>query len=154
MRYILWIILAVAAYGTMRHRQDEQAAKQYPTLNGSHQAPDDGRDWALVKAIEWVESRGNPEAVGDKGQAVGCLQIHPALVEEVNRILGRKEYTVQDRSNPAKSYEMFWVYADKYSYGESRQVIARRWNGGPDGDSERATTGFWDRVRSRLHTQK
>ena len=64
-------------------------------------------DWdRLVNAIIYVESRGNDSAIGDRGKAVGCLQIHPICVREVNRIL-RKNNIIRDeiircKPNPAK----------------------------------------------------
>ena len=107
-------------------------------------------DPALVAAVEQVESGGNPRAVGDSGKAVGILQIQPIMVRDVNRILGSQRYSLADRLDPVKSREMFWVYADHYSPGASREVIARRWNLGPKGDRSPATVGYWRKVSAAL----
>ena len=42
----------------------------------------------LVEALIWVESRGNDSAFHKGENAVGCLQIRPIMVKEVNRVLG------------------------------------------------------------------
>ena len=41
----------------------------------------------LLDAIEWVESKGYPNAIGDGGKAAGDFQIHKIYVDDVNRIL-------------------------------------------------------------------
>jgi hypothetical protein len=42
----------------------------------------------LLFALMVVESNGDCSAVGDDGKALGCLQIHACVVEDVNRIYG------------------------------------------------------------------
>lgn len=111
---------------------------------------EDDRDWALVEAIEQVESGGDPDAVGDGGRAVGVLQIHPIMVRDVNRILGREAYTLEDRRNRTRSYEMFWIYTQHYSADADRETIARRWNGGPTGERKTSTEPYWQRVQDVL----
>jgi len=102
----------------------------------------------LLSAIIQVESGGDPNAIGDGGRAVGILQIHPIMVKDVNRILGHERYTLEDRYSPEKSIEMFWIYTNHYSPHESDEVVARRWNGGPKGDTKPSTVRYWERVRS------
>ena len=49
----------------------------------------DSRD-ELIAAIIHIESTGNPNAVGDTNldmPSIGCMQIRPIMVREVNRIL-------------------------------------------------------------------
>lgn len=103
----------------------------------------------LLRAIEQVESGGNA-CIGDNGQAVGILQIHPVMVEDCNRILGEEKFTLDDRFDAVKSREMFRVYAEHYSKGTSDEVIARRWNGGPKGDTNPNTVPYWEKVREEL----
>jgi len=38
----------------------------------------DARFLRVAKAIMWVESKGDPQAVGDGGKALGPYQIHKA----------------------------------------------------------------------------
>ena len=115
---------------------------------------EDSPKWAdLIEAIIYVESRGNDSAIGDRGKAVGCLQIHPILVREVNRILRRNDiplvYTLEDRYSREKSIEMFNIIAEQYECCDAEKV-ARRWNGGPRGDKKRATIKYWNKVQSVL----
>lgn len=67
----------------------------------------------FVEAIIWKESRGNENSVGDNGNAVGVLQIHPIMVREANRILQmrgeEKKYAYEDRYSKEKSIEIFNV---------------------------------------------
>ena len=107
-------------------------------------------DPVLRRAIELVESGGRAKAVGDGGKAVGILQIHPVVVDDVNRILGETKYGLQDRTSVVKSREMFWVYTQHYSKDASREVIARRWNGGPKGDKKEATAAYWRKVEAEI----
>ena len=107
----------------------------------------------LFDAIVQVESGGDVEAVGDGGQAVGCAQIHPVLVEDVNRILRKETFTLEDRKSYHKSRLMFMVYSSHYAdYYDDWTVegIARRWNGGPTGHTKEATEAYADKVQAHL----
>jgi len=112
-------------------------------------SPEEGHDLALLQAIIEVESNGNPHAKGRAGE-LGILQIRPILVKDVNRIEGIERYSLEDRTDPLASIQMFWIYSDHYSSGESREVIARRWNGGPRGDQKASTARYWALVKARL----
>lgn len=105
---------------------------------------------ALLPAIEQVESSGDPSAVGDNGQAVGILQIHPIMVEDCNRIVGHDAWTLKCRKDPDKSRTMFRVYSNKYSKSASLEAVARRWNGGPNGDKKKATKAYWAKVQKEM----
>jgi len=114
----------------------------------------------LVGAIIYVESRGNDSAVGDNGKAVGCLQIHPIVVREVNRLLAKYDipttYTLEDRYSREKSIEMFNIVSEEYyccedyTFEEYAEIVARRWNGGPRGDKKRSTIKYWNNVQKRM----
>jgi len=104
----------------------------------------------LLPAIEQVESGGKSDAVGDGGKAVGILQIHPIMVKDVNRILGEERFTLADRLDPAKSREMFRIYSEHYSKGQSDEVLARRWNSGPKGEKKSATLAYWSKVKAAM----
>jgi soluble lytic murein transglycosylase-like protein len=101
-------------------------------------------------AIEQVESGGDANAVGDNGLAVGILQIHPTMVEDVNRILGDTVFTLADRLDVERSREMFAVYSNHYTPCGDAEKVARRWNGGPRGDKKRATVKYWRKVSKAL----
>ena len=79
-----------------------------------------------------VESCGNPNPPdGDGGLAVGVLQMHPCMVEDVNRILGVAFYTLGDRRDPDKSIEMgrIWLtWCAAHRHITLPHKLAARWN--------------------------
>jgi hypothetical protein len=105
----------------------------------------------LINAIAQVESSGNPNAVGDNGLAVGILQIHPITVKDANRILGREKFKLEDRKSVEKSIEIFYTITNHYTPDWNPEKVARRWNGGPKGDTKQATLGYWNKVRSLIN---
>lgn len=70
----------------------------------------------LVKALIQVESSGRDNAHNISEDAVGCLQIRPIMVREVNRILhkqgGTFRFKLKDRWDRDKSLEMFHVWRE------------------------------------------
>lgn len=68
----------------------------------------------LIQALIEVESCGNIIAIGDKN-SVGCLQITPIYVKDVNRILGDEIYTLDDRFDKQKSIDMFNILQNNYN---------------------------------------
>ena len=56
----------------------------------------------LILAIITVESGGDNYAVGDNGNAYGCLQIWPAYVQDANEYAGTS-FTHEDAFNQKKS---------------------------------------------------
>jgi hypothetical protein len=91
----------------------------------------------LIFALAIVESSLNPLAVGDNGNAVGYLQITPAVVEDVNTFYGTT-YHMDDRYDTRKSVEIckyylkHWggVFEKKTGHKPSAEVYAKMWNGG------------------------
>jgi len=71
---------------------------------------------AIVAMLMTIESGNDPKAIGDNGDAVGVLQIHKIMVDEVNRIVALKtgnrdqRYTHADRRDPDKSSEMCVIF--------------------------------------------
>jgi hypothetical protein len=72
----------------------------------------------LLDAIEWVESKGKADAVGDNGNAVGSFQIWKIYVDDVNRILRlqgeEKTYFYRARQVRSSSREMVTIYLKHY----------------------------------------
>lgn len=68
----------------------------------------------FIEALIYVESGGDPYAVGKTNDA-GVLQITPIYVEEVNRILGKNTFTLEDRFDTRRSLEMFDIYQQYYN---------------------------------------
>ena len=107
----------------------------------------------LLEAMIVVESNGNDSCIGDRNlgrPSVGCLQIRPIMVREVNRILRKqkikKKYTLNDRYSRNKSIEMFYIWRDYHHSEDSDEVIARCWNGGPKGWKKKSTRYYWIKV--------
>lgn len=105
----------------------------------------------LTEAIIQVESVGNDSAYNKSEDAVGCLQIRPIMVREVNRLLKKKKdpkrYTLLNRWDRQKSIEMFLVFTKNISKPEAK---ARCWNGGPKGMTKSATIKYWNKVKTIL----
>lgn len=104
----------------------------------------------LLDAIEQVESGGQSDKIGDNGNAVGSYQIWPIMVKDVNLILGKDKYTLQDRLSRVKSREMCVIYLNHYCKGKSNEYMARCWNGGPMGYKKEATKTYWNRIRKEM----
>ena len=106
-----------------------------------------------LNAIEYVESKGNINAIGDNGQAVGCMQIHPIMVKDVNRILGWNEYTLNDRYDRWKSRQMCRIYLYHYCKNMNFEDMAACWVAGPDGylqKSKPAVKKYLEKINNYL----
>ena len=110
----------------------------------------------LLAAIISVESGGNNNAAGSLGE-LGCLQIRPVVVRDLNRIAKRQRFTLEDRRLHCKSVEMFRAYMDQYATAErigrepTLEDMARIWNGGPRGYSKLQTLAYWSKVRAAIY---
>ena len=108
----------------------------------------------LIPALEIVESNRNPAAVGDNGKAKGILQIWNVVIQDVNRIY-KTYFTHDDAFDKEKAKEI----ASKYLqfYGEqyekktgktaTTEVLARTFNGGPNGYKNPNTLTYWEKVK-------
>jgi len=104
----------------------------------------------LFLAVSVVESGVNPDAIGDQGRAIGIVQIHKILVDDVNRI-GHYNLLPEDRNKVGYSWLMFRVYMEHYGRGLDRQEdLARLWNGGPKGLNKPATIKYGKTVAEIL----
>lgn len=124
----------------------------------------------LLDAMEYVESKGKADAVGDGGAAVGSFQIHKIYVDDVNRIIAKRglrtpDFTYDDRLDPFKSRIMVTIYTEEYTDIRAGQIFqntfkierfekaARNHNGGPWGWRKESTIAYWELVRARLESQ-
>ena len=109
----------------------------------------------LLNAIITIESSNNDSAYHAGEDAVGCLQIRPCMVYDVNRILKKQnktiQYTLTDRWNRDRSIEMFYVYCNYYNL-TTLEAMARSWNGGPRGANKTTTVGYWRKVKNQLES--
>ena len=112
----------------------------------------------LLPALAIVESSGNPKAVNAKENACGLYQIRPIYLADVNRILGKEAYTLDDRFDPQKSAEIVKIYLTHYGKVYQKQtgktptleVLARIHNGGPSGWKKESTKDYWKKLRNKL----
>ena len=104
----------------------------------------------LLDAIEWVESKGVTDAVGDDGRAVGSFQIWKIMVDDVNRILKRQVFHYDDRFDRYQSRLMCRVYLRHYCDGMTDEDKARCWNGGPRGHKKNSTVNYGKKVIKRM----
>ncbi len=103
----------------------------------------------LIDAIIYVESRGDVKAHNISEDAVGCLQIRPIMLREVNRLLGYNKYKLADRWNKSKSIEMFNVIKQN-TINPTNEKLARNWNGGWNGYKKQSTLKYWHKVKEQL----
>ena len=110
----------------------------------------------LILAIIAVESGGDPNAIGDGGDAFGILQIHSAYVQDAAEY-AKADWTHEDAFDPETSKEIFAAYMKRYARDSRRpegmsreEFIARIHNGGPNGFKKAATLRYWEKVRRHL----
>ncbi|MGM9687240.1 MAG: hypothetical protein ACI3YI_13615 [Bacteroidaceae bacterium] len=82
----------------------------------------------LIWSIAQHESKQNPNA--RNGQYVGYLQISPTLVNECNKIAGRKKFSNADRLSREKSIEMFNTIQGRYNPQHDMNLAVRIWAAG------------------------
>ena len=105
---------------------------------------------SLISALMIVESGNNDQAIGDQGRAIGCLQIHKAVVLDVNKFTG-SHYRHQDMTNRVAARAVCEAYLKYWGKGCTTEQLARKWNGGgPSGDKKKATEAYWLRVKKHL----
>ena len=100
--------------------------------------------YPLIKAIVYVESRGNDSAFNKSEGAKGRYQIRECRILEFNRLTG-KDYQHDEMFNRYKSTEVFLYYLK----GRDYETIARAWNGGESG-RKAATDNYWKLVNNQL----
>ena len=106
----------------------------------------------LVEALVRTESGGNAAAVGDRGKALGILQIHEVMVKDFNRITGNN-YRHEDMFNEHKAREVAKGVLNFYSKHIEKTMNRKAtekelgfiWNGGG---------GSWHRVSSPMSDTK
>ncbi len=146
------------ALDNFNNSYQEELELQLDSLNSRYQLFDSkpARNMIdIINAIMEVESSGDSNAYNASEDAVGILQIRRCMVDDVNRILERKNsfirYSYKDRWDIQKSHEMFTIFCDYYGLTTAEEM-ARCWNGGPRGINNPYTIGYWNRVEEILAT--
>jgi len=105
----------------------------------------------LIAALIMVESHGNDFAVGDKEQAIGCLQIHKCVIDDVNRIYGSAYQWPESAYSREMAKEICRMYLKHYAPKHAtNEQLARIWNGGPRGHEKQSTLKYWDKIKKEL----
>ena len=106
----------------------------------------------LAKAIHQVESGGRTgnNIIGDKGKAIGPLQIHFENWKDATDFDKSIRGKYSDCHDLDYSYRIFNAYLNKYASGKSAEDRARVWNGGPKGAEKTATKNYWKKVKENL----
>jgi hypothetical protein len=106
----------------------------------------------IIAILIQIESGGVDHAIGDNGDALGCLQIHAIYVEDVNRIY-KTNYKHRDALDRKKAIEMTQLYLMHYTTKERLgrqphiQDFVRNHNGGPNGYKKKATIKYWEKFQ-------
>lgn len=116
----------------------------------SNAAPEDPID-RLLDAIATVESRNDPDLVGDSGRAAGIYQIHRSYWADATRILG-VNWDYRDARDPRKARQVVRAYLSHYGSGKTLLEMARIHNGGPMG-CRKASTLAYARKIARVLTE-
>lgn len=111
---------------------------------------------ALLDALIQVESNGKDDAVGDKGNALGCLQIWKIYwIDATERSGIGGTYRDCFKRDYAKRIVAAYMtrYAKEAWYspgGFDAERCARIHNGGPKGYRKTATIKYWKKVQKVL----
>ena len=104
---------------------------------------------ALLDVLACVESNNNPDAVGDRGRALGAYQIHQAYWEDGTRLLG-VSWPYRAALDPDKARCVVRAYVLHYGADRGLVDMARIHNGGPSGYRRRSTLSYAQRVNQLL----
>jgi len=116
----------------------------------------------LIPILIQIESGGDNLAIGDNGDAVGCLQMHKIMVDDINRIQSLKfkdcsedYYRYKDRLDRVTSKMMCEDYMNHYGPKRISKdntelvnliILGRMWNGGPQGHKKKATLLYTKKI--------
>jgi hypothetical protein len=132
----------------------------------------------ILDAIEWVESRGDVNAIGDGGASLGAYQIGklywmdakgwadgvsrqsawilggdmPAFITRVSNSSYEDVKVKAIARDVVRCYMMRWAKAAWRN--ADAETIARIHNGGPRGLKKQATVAYWKKVEARLKSRK
>ena len=136
MRYLIILFILLST-----HKVNDRNIINYPVEKHPNEKE------RILKAFIQVESSGNIFAYNKKERAAGILQIRPIMVREVNRLYDT-DYKLVDRYDSIKSVQMFILYQSHYSRKLTIELMARKWNAGPDGMSQlKATENYYTKIK-------
>lgn len=155
MRYIFILLLCYSFLPISNNKPIHKSEESYFHLITPVSAMKHIVEWnSLIYAIIDVESDFNDSAVNYSENAVGCLQIRPIMVNDINRILelegSEVRFTLSDRYNRLKSIQMFNIWCEWYDLLYDYEKAAKCWNGGPNGYTYQETEKYWNNVNIKL----
>lgn len=119
-----------------------------------------------LDAIEWVESKGDPNAIGDLRngvyRAIGSFQLWKIYVDEVNRICGilhlTEQFTYEDRCDKTRSRKMSLIHNEYWA--DIAMLVTEmdyaeafvRSHQGACGYRTDCTKPFWKKVKARMES--
>jgi len=106
---------------------------------------------AVWNAHCYVETRSNPDAIGDtklKKKSYGIVQIRETRLKDYYRQTGIR-YTEKDMFDPVKSKEVFMFYATQIHPSDIER-ISREWNGGDRGMKKKSTKPYYKLILKAL----
>lgn len=141
---ILWSLTRVYEYGGRPDLEDKDTIVVYKDT-----AIVLDYEWeAFTKAVIWVESKGDSNAVG-RDNDVGVLQITPILVEDCNRIVKYEKYLLEDRLDSLKSVEMFNVIQRHYNPQRDYHWALKLWNSGAPLSYHRTVMDKYNEIKNK-----
>ena len=107
----------------------------------------------LLIAIRTIESNGGDDAVGDRGRSIGAYQIQYAYWKD-SGVSGRWAQC-RDRPYAERVMRAYWQrYCPKALASGDFKTLARVHNGGPNGQFNPETLGYWRKVHSAIRAEK
>lgn len=107
----------------------------------------------FIEAINMVETGGKTGMIIGKHMELGALQVRKQCWKE-SGVKGK----FTDCANKNYSIQVMTAYFNKHAKEALRtnnfEVLARRWNGGPNGDKKKVTINYWKRVKAFLEDKK
>ena len=153
---LLFAVLFLQVYGNVHSTKTEKLDKSFvsemvvPKISELREFT----DWdVFVTALVNVESNGDSLIVG-KSRDCGILQITPIMIADVNQRIGYERYSLDDAFRVKESIEIFYDFVAHYVPDRDFEKVARRWNGGPKGDTSEKTLHHWNKVQKEFNRLK
>lgn len=105
----------------------------------------------FLAAISKIESNNNDWAVGDNGKSISRYQIQYNCYLDAKNYDKTITFSYESLTNKANARKILIAYLSRYcKKNDSFEVMARTWNGGPNGKNKTATINYWNKIRKEL----
>ena len=110
----------------------------------------------LLSALIMKESGGKTNVIGDNGKAIGILQIHACVIEDVNTFYHTHYTWPESAQDPETAkiicvdYLKHYCTAARLGHEPTFEDESRVWNGGPNGYKKQSTIPYWDDVKKNI----